>query len=172
MTARSHNTAHLSSPMFSFISQSDGRWKTEGLSDNTLHLYHQYLPEGNTCISLQHCIVTLQSFSVKHWSRCVKHCDTSAELSFAPYSPDRQEHTWSWLFITSLGNASPKPGWLQPQPTAGFPQMKGHFLQFLFSSRSWSQINAEVFEAQRVHVWPLKDADHWTTTMSLLPLSS
>lgn len=47
---------------------------------------------------------------MKGWSRCVKHFYTSAELSFPPYSPDRQEHTWSWPFITSLGNAFPKPG--------------------------------------------------------------
>lgn len=65
--------------------------ETCGCSDNHLHLYHQYLPGGNSGICLQHYIVTRHSFSTKGQFSCMKPFDTQAELSFPPRSPDTQE---------------------------------------------------------------------------------
>lgn len=79
---------YLPSPMVSFTSQ----WTASPLNLRmfSLHLYHQYLPGGNNGICLQHYTVTLHSFSMEGQFSCVKHFDTLAELSFPPYSPDRQ----------------------------------------------------------------------------------
>lgn len=115
---------YSSTPMFSFTSQWAGRWKAKGFSDNILHLYHQYLPGGNNCISLQHCIFTLHSFSMK--SRCVTHISRTQLSSIQPWQA--RAHIKLTVHHLLRECISKTRTWLQLQPTAGFPQMEGQSL--------------------------------------------